>query len=83
MLKKCSKRKGIKGFLLRKDLLTKIKQCDAELSNVLQAFHVSALFLLVVSPNTLNISLKAELLLDVRVALIAVRLEVKDTLILE
>ena len=43
MLKKCSKRKGIKGFLLRKDLLTKIKQCDVELSNVLQAFHVSAL----------------------------------------
>ena len=48
---------------------------------MLQAFHVSALFLLVVSPNTLNISLKAELLLDVRVALIAVRIEVKDALI--
>ncbi|KAN0130927.1 hypothetical protein V8E53_011305 [Lactarius tabidus] len=56
VLKKCSRRKGIKGFILRKDLLTKIKQCDVELSNVLQAFQ-------------------AELLLDVRVALIAVRLE--------
>ncbi|KAI9453852.1 hypothetical protein BJY52DRAFT_794436 [Lactarius psammicola] len=38
VLKKCSKR-GFKGFLLRKDLLTKIKQCDGELSNVLQAFQ--------------------------------------------
>jgi len=54
VLKKCSKRKGIKGFLLRKDLLTKIKPCDVELSNVLQAFQ-------------------AELLLDVRVALIIVK----------
>jgi len=56
VLKKCSKRKGIKGFLLRKDLLTKIKQCDVELSNVLQAFQ-------------------AELLLDVRVAMIIVKTE--------
>ncbi len=40
MLKKCSKRKGLKGILVRKDLLTKIKQCDVELSNVLQAFQV-------------------------------------------
>jgi len=56
VLKKCSKRKGIKAILLRKDLLTKIKQCDVELSNVLQAFQ-------------------AELLLDVRVALIVVRPE--------
>lgn len=47
MLKKCSKRKGLKGFLLRKDLLTKIKQCDVELSNVLQAFQVRALFLFI------------------------------------
>ncbi|KAF8271626.1 hypothetical protein EI94DRAFT_546509 [Lactarius quietus] len=39
VLKKCSRRKGIKGFLLRKDLLTKIKHCDVELSNVLQAFQ--------------------------------------------
>ncbi|KAH9164620.1 hypothetical protein EDB89DRAFT_402599 [Lactarius sanguifluus] len=39
VLKKCSKRKGIKGMLLRKDLLTKIRQCDVELSNVLQAFQ--------------------------------------------
>ncbi|KAF8268196.1 hypothetical protein EI94DRAFT_1205522 [Lactarius quietus] len=39
VLRKCSKRKGIKGILLRKDLLTKIKQCDVELSNVLQAFQ--------------------------------------------
>ncbi|KAH9000339.1 hypothetical protein EDB92DRAFT_1812698 [Lactarius akahatsu] len=39
VLKKCSKRKDLKGILLRKDLLTKIKQCDVELSNVLQAFQ--------------------------------------------
>ncbi|KAH9036947.1 hypothetical protein EDB85DRAFT_2142737 [Lactarius pseudohatsudake] len=39
VLKKCSKRKGIKGILLRKDLLTRVKQCDVELSNVLQAFQ--------------------------------------------
>ncbi|KAI9443836.1 hypothetical protein H4582DRAFT_1041004 [Lactarius indigo] len=39
VLKRCSKRKGIKGMLLRKDLLTKIRQCDVELSNVLQAFQ--------------------------------------------
>jgi hypothetical protein len=45
-MKKCSKRKGIKGFFLRKNLLTKIKQCDVELSNVLQAFQVRAVFLL-------------------------------------
>jgi len=43
VLKKCSGRKGIKGFLLRKDLLTKIKQCDVELSNVLQAFQAELL----------------------------------------
>ncbi|KAI9434855.1 hypothetical protein H4582DRAFT_746291 [Lactarius indigo] len=40
VLQKCSKRRGIKGFLLRKDLLTRIKRCDVELSNVLQAFQV-------------------------------------------
>ncbi|KAI9434846.1 hypothetical protein H4582DRAFT_2080517 [Lactarius indigo] len=40
VLKRCSKRKGIKGVVLRKDLLTKIRQCDVELSNVLQAFQV-------------------------------------------
>ncbi|KAH8991398.1 hypothetical protein EDB86DRAFT_2935232 [Lactarius hatsudake] len=39
VLKECSKNRGIKGFLLRKDLLTKIKRCDGELSNVLQAFQ--------------------------------------------
>ncbi|KAH8976977.1 hypothetical protein EDB86DRAFT_3110379 [Lactarius hatsudake] len=39
VLKDCSKKRGIKGFLLRKDLLTRIKQCDGELSNVLQAFQ--------------------------------------------
>ncbi|KAF8268858.1 hypothetical protein EI94DRAFT_1726702 [Lactarius quietus] len=37
VLKKCAKAKGVKGFLLRKDLLTKIRQCDGELSNVLDA----------------------------------------------
>ena len=52
MLKKCSKRKGIKGLLLRKDLLTKIRQCDVELSNVLQAFQVGALCLLCVNHLT-------------------------------
>ncbi|KAH9000348.1 hypothetical protein EDB92DRAFT_1830708 [Lactarius akahatsu] len=57
VLKKCSKKKGLRGMLLRKDLLTKIKQCDVEISNVLQAFH-------------------AELSLDTRVALIAMRREV-------
>ena len=49
MLKECSKRKGIKGFFLRKELLTKIMQCDVELSNVLQVFQVGVLFLLSVS----------------------------------
>ncbi|KAH9010557.1 hypothetical protein EDB84DRAFT_1099414 [Lactarius hengduanensis] len=39
VLKKCSKRKGIKGFILRKDLLMNVRQCDVELSNVLQAFQ--------------------------------------------
>jgi hypothetical protein len=76
VLKKCSKRKGIKGFLLRKDLLTRIKQCDVELSNVLQAFQVRALILLFASISS-QISLKAELLLDVRVAMIVVKTEVR------
>ncbi|KAI9443835.1 hypothetical protein H4582DRAFT_1040832 [Lactarius indigo] len=40
VLKRCSKRRGIKGIVLRKDLLTNIRQCDVELSNVLQAFQV-------------------------------------------
>ena len=80
MLKKCSKRKGFKGFLLRKDLLTKIKQCDVEISNVLHAFHVRTLFWLFVS-IALHISLKVELSLDTRVALIAMRREVRNTLI--
>jgi len=39
VVKECSKKKGIKGLLLRKGLLMKIKQCDGELSNVLQAFQ--------------------------------------------
>lgn len=42
ILKDCSRKRGIKGFLLRKDLLTRIKRCDGELSNVLQAFQVCA-----------------------------------------
>ncbi|KAH9030792.1 hypothetical protein EDB85DRAFT_1403484 [Lactarius pseudohatsudake] len=45
VLKKCSKRKGIKGILQPKDLLTKLKQCDVELSNVLQAFQVRFLLI--------------------------------------
>ena len=81
MLKGCSKRKGIKGFLLRKDLLTKIKQCDVEISNVLQAFHVRASAFLFVSIE-LPIFLQAELSLDTRVALIAMRREVQGTPIL-
>ncbi|KAN0133542.1 hypothetical protein V8E53_008710 [Lactarius tabidus] len=40
VLEQCSKRRGIKGFLLRQDTLTKIKQCDVELSNALQAFQL-------------------------------------------
>ncbi|KAH9164617.1 hypothetical protein EDB89DRAFT_402434 [Lactarius sanguifluus] len=47
VLKKCSKRKGIKGIVLRKDLLTNIRQCDVELSNVLQAFQVRLLLICV------------------------------------
>ncbi|KAH9009314.1 hypothetical protein EDB84DRAFT_1204198 [Lactarius hengduanensis] len=47
VLKECSKRKGIIGIFTRKGLLTKIKQCDVELSNVLQAFQVRALSLFV------------------------------------
>ncbi|KAH8976987.1 hypothetical protein EDB86DRAFT_1389756 [Lactarius hatsudake] len=43
VLKECSKRKGIKRILLRKDLLAKIKQCDVEISNVLQAFQAKLL----------------------------------------
>jgi len=39
VLEKCSKKKGFKRLLLRKDLLTKIKQYDGELSNVLQSFQ--------------------------------------------
>jgi hypothetical protein len=61
--------------------LTKIKQCDVELSNVLQAFQVRALFLLFV-PIALHIYPQAELLLDVRVSLIVVKPEVKGTPIL-
>ena len=44
VLTKCSRKKGIKRFLLREDLLTRIKQCDVELSYVLQTFQVRALF---------------------------------------
>lgn len=43
VLKDCSKKKGIGLLLLRKNLLTKIRQCDWELSNVLQAFQVRAI----------------------------------------
>ena len=43
MLKKCARTKGVKGLLLRNDLLTKIKQCDGELSNVLEAVLVRSL----------------------------------------
>ena len=47
-MKKCAKANGVKGFLLRNDLLTKIKQCDGELSNVLEAVLVRSLFFLCV-----------------------------------
>ncbi|KAI9460153.1 hypothetical protein BJY52DRAFT_280879 [Lactarius psammicola] len=35
----CTKIKGIKGLLLRNNLLKKIEQCDGELSNALQSFQ--------------------------------------------
>ncbi|KAN0137111.1 hypothetical protein V8E53_005108 [Lactarius tabidus] len=59
VLKNCSKSKGIKGFLQRKDLLTKIKQCDVELSNVLQAFQAELILdvrvsLIVVKPEAVS-----------------------------
>ncbi len=59
MLNECSEKKGtIERLLLRKDLLTKIKQCDGELSNVLQAFQVRTLSysceLCDISPRRLN-----------------------------
>ena len=44
VLKKCAKAKGVKGFLLRNDLLTKIKHCDGELSNVIEAVLVGVYF---------------------------------------
>ena len=47
VLKKCSKRKGLKGILLCKSLLAKIKQCDGELSNMLQVFQVRLLLICV------------------------------------
>ena len=81
MLRKCSKRKGIRGFLLRKDLLTRIKQCDVELSNVLQAFHVRASISVIVSIE-LQIFLQAALSLDTHMTLIAMRREVRDILVL-
>ena len=53
------------------------KQCDVELSNVLQAFQVRAFFcshqLRYISP------LQAELLLDVRVSLLVVNPEVRGS----
>ena len=51
----CSKTKGFRVFFLRKDLSTKIKQSDVELSNVLQAFQVS--YILLFGSITLHISL--------------------------
>ncbi|KAH9075709.1 hypothetical protein EDB83DRAFT_2515408 [Lactarius deliciosus] len=35
----CTKMKGVKGLLLRNNILTKIEQYDGELSNALQAFQ--------------------------------------------
>ncbi|KAH9177057.1 hypothetical protein EDB89DRAFT_1937858, partial [Lactarius sanguifluus] len=40
----CTKMKGVKGLLLRNNLLTKIEQYDGELSNALQAFQVGLTF---------------------------------------
>jgi hypothetical protein len=39
VLKKCSRKKGLGRLFLRRNLLTRIRQCDGELSNVLQAFQ--------------------------------------------
>ncbi|KAI0297819.1 hypothetical protein B0F90DRAFT_1669281 [Multifurca ochricompacta] len=39
VLWECTKARGVRGFLLRKDLLGNIKRYDAELLNVLQAFQ--------------------------------------------
>ena len=44
VLRKCAKTQGVKGLLLRNDLLRKIKRCDGELSNVLEAVLVRGLF---------------------------------------
>lgn len=49
VLKKCAKAKSVKGFLLRNDLLTKIKHCDGELSNMLEAVLVRGYFSLCAS----------------------------------
>jgi hypothetical protein len=39
-LKECAKVKGFKAVLLRNDLLKKVKQCDANLSFILQVYQV-------------------------------------------
>jgi hypothetical protein len=39
-LKQCAEVKGIKMFLLRNDLLKKVKQYDANLSVILQVYQV-------------------------------------------
>ncbi|KAF8261555.1 P-loop containing nucleoside triphosphate hydrolase protein, partial [Lactarius quietus] len=38
-LRKCAEVTRFEGFVLRNELLTKIKQCDGDLSNILQAFQ--------------------------------------------
>ncbi|KAN0138031.1 Caspase domain containing protein [Lactarius tabidus] len=43
VLEECSKCQGVKRFVLRKNLLATIRQCDSELNSALQAFHVELL----------------------------------------
>ena len=65
-LKENNKVGGIKKVFLRKDLLRKVKQYDSKLSNVLQTFQVSYLFIACVTFPTHR--LQAQLGLDVRFA---------------
>jgi hypothetical protein len=64
----------IKKMFLRKDLLRKVKQHDAKLSNVLQTFQVRSPFVICVTSPTYH--LQAELSLDIRFAQLAEGLRV-------
>jgi hypothetical protein len=64
----------IKKMFLRKDLLRKVKQHDAKLSNVLQTFQVRSPFVICVTSPTCHP--QAELSLDIRFAQLAEGLRV-------